>query len=819
MLINTRTQEKYPATVPGSVHRDLENAGLLPPLWWRDNEALQQWVEPLIWSYERTFECPFAHDPVDLVCEGLDTIAEIWVNGRSVGRADNMFRTWRFDLSQTLNPGENRIVITFFPTLETIAKGQAKRPLREWNNYYEQHRGRGYVRKMACAYGWDWGPAIPTAGIWKSIRLESNSGPRFSDFHINQVHSRDMVELRVKWRASKAGLLKIQVRNPAHAIVAEMTVPSDKGSVGMEIPHPEFWWPNTLGAQALYTVEAQLADQHGAGEIITKKIGLRSLHLVRGKDKTGESFTFEVNGKPVFCKGANWVPHRIHPSETDAPEVRQLLKDAAFSNMNMIRVWGGGLYESDAFYDTCDELGLLVWQDFAFACGEYPTWDDAFLTSVEAEARDQIRRLRHHASLALWCGNNEMEMGFAGSSTYSWKEYGRLFDRLLADLCKELDPSTPYWPGSPHTPVGKREDSNDERSGDAHLWSVFFGHETFENQRKWRCRFMSEYGFQSFPELRTVESFTAPEDRSLTSRIMDYHQRSQMGNRTIYSYLLDWFQPGAGLRENLLLTQFTHALCVRYAAEHLRRIQPHCMGVLYWQINDIWPCASWSSIDAFGRWKTLQYEARRFFAPVLVSVEEDLQRATARIHLSNQGPGEFAGIVRWEVSDTDAWVLESGSQEVVLPSQSGRYMIELHAESPKRHPHDLMVWAWAESNGTVISRNWAPMARPKHLDLIQPAISWIISEDAIGTVIEVRSDHPACYVMLEVRDEDVWFDDNCFHLHPGEARMIRVMRGPDIEVIKQKLYIESLADLMPRRKRGTSLLDRLANYSPARKLD
>jgi beta-mannosidase len=457
----------------------------------------------------------------------------------------------------------------------------------------------------------------------------------------------------------------------------------------------------------------------------------------------------------------------------------------------MLRVWGGGIYESDDFYDLCDELGILVWQDFLFACGVYPSWDDAFLANVAAEAVDNIRRLRHHASLALWCGNNEIEGSFAGHPDYTWEEYGRLFDDLLPRLCRELDPGRPYWPGSAHSPVGSRAECNDDNSGDAHNWNVFFGRQSFEWQRTWQCRFMSEYGFQSFPELRTVESFTAPEDRFFMSRIMDYHQRSEVGNQAMISYLLDWFPLPQDFAATLLFTQFTQALCVRYGAEHLRRIQPRCQGVLYWQLNDIWPCASWSSIDSFGRWKTLQYEAKRFFAPILVSIEEDMRTSTARIHLSNQLLTPAVIEVRWQITDTDGVVLLENSEMVIQPPQTGSYLADLDVRPflLTHHPHDLIVWVWGVQDGVIVSRNCAPLARPKHLSLADPVLE--VQPDGDSVVVSCRK--PALYVMLSSPEEDPIFEDNCFHLHPAEPRRFNAPPGT---------LARSLSDWMPIRTGG-----------------
>jgi beta-mannosidase len=820
-LHRPKTNESYPAVVPGCVHSDLGRAGELSPLDWRDNEATQQWIDGESWIYRRNFqltEDQLAIAEAELVCEGLDTLATVSINGKILMETDNMYRTWRCAAAPHLRVGENSIEVTFHSTLSKIAEGQAKRPLREWNNYFDRHQGRGYVRKMACGYGWDWGPVAVTAGIWKSIRLEFTRGARWKDLRVRQQHSSGEVILQIDWKVLGEGETCFELwRNEKW--ISQVSGESSQKTATLAVTDPDLWWPNTLGPQPLYTVRAILTDASGAQDVWERRIGLRSLRLVRERDSIGETFFFEINGRPMFCKGANWIPVRILLPEITREDYRKLLQDTADANMNMLRVWGGGIYESDVFYDLCDELGILVWQDFMFACGMYPTWKADFMASVEAEARDNVRRLRHHSSLALWCGNNELEMGFAGKEDYPWETYGLLFDQLLPRVCAELDPDTAYWPSSPHSPISDRNHSGSDLSGDTHHWSVFFGRKSFESQRTWRTRFMSEFGFQSYPELRTIESFTAPEDRFLMSRILDYRQRSDVGNQTIFSYLVDWFQPPLAFAELLTLSQITQSLCVRYAVEHLRRIQPVCGGVLYWQINDIWPCASWSSIDSFGRWKALHYEARRFFAPVLVSIEEELLAGRARIHVSNQFSTETVLDVRWQVTDTDGKILVEETASVRLPAQSGQYVADLTVAPllEEYHAHDLMIWAWALKDKTVLSRNWAPLARPKHLSLAQPQIRVNARAAADGILLDLSCEKPAPYVVLSLKDADARFDDNFFHLHPAESRTIKMTSGPEADTCLQSLRIQSLANWMPARNTSDVLSPKPAGYELQRK--
>ncbi len=804
-LTRPQTGESWPGSVPGNVYTDLIRAGVLPEINYRDNEATMQWIDEEAWEYSCQFELnaeQLAPEEIHLVCEGLDTLAKVSLNDQLVLEAANMFREWRVNAKPLLQAGSNFLRIRFDSPLTMMHKGRDERFLWEANIYYDKHHGgRGYLRKMACAFGWDWGPVAPIAGIWKPIRLELINGPRLAGVYVWQNHEDRRCHLAVECEvageyAKIAGKLFLRGTEIAAA------VSYDQATVELVVDAPELWQPAGLGEQPLYDLEIEVSSTDGRTDKWTRRIGLRKLELVRERDKAGESFFFRVNDEPVFCKGANWVPESVFLTELKEENTRQLLEDMVAANMNMVRVWGGGIYESETFYDLCDELGILVWQDFMFACGMYPSWDAEFRAEIDREAEDNIRRLRHHACLALWCGNNELEQFVVGHHGYKWEEYLPLFDETLAATCQRFDPQTPYWPASPHSPLGDRMQSNSYDSGDAHLWSVFFGQEPIESQREWRCRFMSEYGFQSFPEMRTIETYSLPEDRYLNSYIMDYHQRSQMGNRTIASYILDWFQPPRSFEEFVILSQFCQTLCVRYAAEHLRRLQPHSMGVLYWQVNDIWPCASWSSIDCYGRWKALHYEAVRFFAPVMVSIEEEAIKGTARLHLSNQLPRAGRFHTRWQVTDTDGNVRLESEKEVETAGQSGVDLTTLDCTPllTDNFVHDLLIWVWASEEGKVVSRNCTGLARPKHLTLTEPGIEAEFFEDAEGQGVRLRASKPALYVFLQPTGEtDMWFSDNYFHLHPAEPREIRVRRTSrplSLSGLQEQVKVQSLTDLM-----------------------
>jgi beta-mannosidase len=787
------TGDRCAAEVPGCVHADLLRSGRLPAIDWRDNEAEQLWVARQDWVYERSFvleAAEFANPEIYLCCEGLDTLARVSLNGQVVLQADNMFRRWEVPVRAALRAGRNQIRVEFASPLPAMAAANACRPLAAWNEFASEYRGRGHVRKMACSFGWDWGPRVATAGIWKSISLCSKAA---SHYAVEQIHSE--------------GEVCLQITPPAPARLlfgGEVVAESATGT--LRVSDPQLWWPNGLGGQPLYALE--VADW-------SCRIGLRTITLRRENDEWGQSFSFVVNGRAIYAKGANFVPVDILLPTVTAADSARIVRQAAEANMNMLRVWGGGIYESDAFYDACDEAGILVWQDLPFACGSYPVGDSDFRASVAPEVVDNVRRLRHRASLALWCGNNELEQGFiaptADKGMMALADYADFFDSFIPQTIAEHDSHTPYWPGSSHTPIGDRYDYNNMDSGDAHLWSVWFGNEPFEAQRQWTCRFMSEYGFQSFPEMRTLESFTEPEDRNLTSYIVDFHQRSAMGNRTIFAYLLDWFPTPTTLDQQLWLSQLTQALCVEYAAEHLRRIQPRNQGCLYWQLNDIWPCASWASVDSFGRWKALQHVARRFFAPIAVSIVEDDVAGEFSIFVSNQTLDLAQLTLQWELTTCDGRALAAGASEIACAAQAPKLAARVDARPhcEQRDPkvnitivppknRELLCWAWLLDGDRVVSRALSSFVRPKHLCLRTPQIHREISAAEDGFLLTLTADRPALYVRLQLADVDADWSDNHLHLAAGRPRQIflRPQEPLSTDAVRVQLRVDSLADLL-----------------------
>jgi beta-mannosidase len=804
--------KKIRATVPGCVHTDLLSAGVIPDPYYRDNESRLQWIGEVDWVYFRTFIVPAAfldYDRILLRCEGLDTLATISINSKKVARTDNMFRTYEFDIKSMLKPGKNTIQVRFDSTIPYIKNREKERHLPAWKGPHDV-QGGSWVRKEPCNYGWDWGPVLVTCGIWRPIKLIAYNTARLIDMQIKQKHLKDgnialVISATIETTHEPIKTFAVVTISEGEKTITKGTADfiNGRAELSLAVKNPKLWWPNGMGEQPLYNVTINLLDENKAIlDTITRRVGLRTLRLQRKKDKWGESFRFKVNGKPFFAKGANWIPADTFATRLTYADYKYLLQSAAAANMNMLRVWGGGIYEDDIFYDLCDELGICIWQDFMFACATYPTFDTAFMENVRAEAEDNIRRLRHHACLALWCGNNELEPGLIADkwddNHMSWRDYSKLFDGLLPAVVKRLDSGRDYWPCSPHVPHDDRMKFTDDRWGDAHLWMVWHGKQPFEWYRTSQHRFISEFGFQSFPEPKTVYSYTEPADRNITSYIMEHHQRSDIGNTTIMTYLLDWFRLPQDFENTLWLSQILQGIGMKLAVEHWRRNMPRTMGTLYWQFNDCWPVASWSSIDYYHRWKALHYMARRFYSPVLVSGIEDTKSNKINLYVTSDLSEIKFGKLSWLVTDTKGKTLLQGDKPVtIMPQQSRRKQILRLGELVKKHgSRNIMIFVELSINGKVISSDFLSFARPKYLELQEPDIKAIVNKEKDNFALSLTAKTPALWVWLELDGIDARFSDNFFHMLPGKPINITVSADKSVSSseIAKRLRIRSLKD-------------------------
>ncbi len=785
------TRKTYPAVVPGTVQGDLLRAKVIPDPFYRDNEKLVQWVGEKEWIYERTFEAAdFAKcSRVVLCCEGLDTLATVLVNGKVVGKSENMHCWFEFDVKGVLKKGKNSLAVIFASPFPYCAEKAAASPhkMNMWCPPHEE-TNRAWIRKAQCHFGWDWGPVLVTAGIWRPMSIVAYNAARIAEVSVQQAHTKECVRLDVgaELELLEAADAEIVARVKfAGKVVDEARVPASKrAALKLCVKDAQLWWPNGLGEQPLYDVEVEVVQGGTKLDAMTKRVGLRELVLSRKKDEWGESFEFACNGVSFFSKGANWIPSDSILTRMTRKTYADILGSAAAANMNMLRVWGGGIYEQDCFYDLCDELGICVWQDCMFACSTYPSFDKEWMANVKVEFEQNITRLSTHACLALVCGNNELEQGLVGDNGWdkgqmTWADYKALYDVLIRDVAAKCAPQTSYWPGSPHTPPpGDRKDFNDPTRGDGHLWAVWHGNEPFEWYRTSYHRFCSEFGFQSFPEPRMIETFTLPEDRNVTSAVMEHHQRSGVGNSKIMHYMLSWYRMPVGWENTVWLSQLQQGMSIKYAVEHWRRNQPRCMGATYWQLNDCWPVASWASLDYSGRWKALHYMARRFFAPLLVSILEKPEQGIAELHVGNDLRTAFKGRIEWSVTLLDGTEVRAGTKAVKADALKTACVnvVKIGDLIAKHGANQLIVWvSLHDDQGARVAWNVATLVRPKHMPLPQPKIKVDIKAwDENSFAVTLSAKTPVLWVWLTLKGVDADYDDNFLCLEPNSPVRIRV---------------------------------------------
>ena len=799
-----------PAQVPGDVHLDLLRHRMIADPFVRDNEARLPWISQADWEYRITFPMTaglLQRGQIELVFEGLDAFCEVFLNDQRVLTADNMFRLWRVDAKPLLKLGDNRLRVVF-PAPDQAAAGIAAA------DPWQAKTGvaaKTYVRKAAYEYGWDWGPTFVTSGIWRPASLEAWDEARISDLHIRQRDVTEAVahltaEAEVTAQAGAIAEVGLQYQESGRSVELTRHVELHAGVnhvvIPVEIRRPQLWYPTGYGAQPLVAFEAWVKIDGRVVDSRSVRTGLRSVVLRRDVDSWGRSFEFVVNGIPVFAKGADVIPFDSFPNRVTTANYRRFLESAKAANMNMVRHWGGGYYETQEFYDLCDELGLMVWQDFMFGNemqpGTYP-----FKLSVEREAADQIRRLRNHPSIVLWCGNNETEAAFgwpgrvaADPPTFlqMWKDYLTISSGILGQAVKELDPETPFWPSSPSADY--EATSAAYESGDIHDWSIWHGKESFASYEKSHFRFVSEYGFQSFPEMRTVEAYTEPADRAdIFTPVMLAHQKSPKGNALIHEYMLRDYPEPKDFASFLYVSQVLQAEGVKVGAEHLRRDRPRCMGSIFWQLNDCWPVASWSSIDSFGRWKALQYYARRFYAPLLISPHlEDGQLA---VYVVSDKTQPVAGNLRVRLMAFDGSVLHEETQPAQIPALSSRVFLRGNPQPWLPAGTDetkVFVVADLTAEGRLVSRNLIYLQPTKQVHLPVAPVAAEVMPEGDGYRVHLSANMLARSVCISFGALDVDFSDNYFDLLPGEPVDIRITSAAGLGELRKNLAIRSLAD-------------------------
>ncbi len=798
------------ASVPGCVHTDLLNNKLIDDPFYRDNEQKQQWIGKTDWEYRTTFKVTpavLARENIDLVFEGLDTYANVFLNDVSLLDADNMFRTWRADCRRLLKPGVNTLRIRFRSPINEVLPVMAKQNYELPAGNDQGEKTSPYTRKAPYQYGWDWGPRFVTSGIWRPIRLEAWNLARVEDLHIVPgqvtVAAADLtadVEV-IANITTRATFVVEDVTDKRIVAKREVNLApgSNRISLYFVISRPKLWWPNGLGAHPLYTFQARLSIDGRPIDQATIRTGLRSLELRQQPDESGKSFTFVINGVPIFAKGGNWIPADSFPTRISKTKYRQLLESVRDTNMNMLRVWGGGIYERNDFYELCDEMGILLWQDFMFGCSLYPG-DEAFVNNVRQEAIDNVKRLRNHPSIVVWVGNNEIESGWFH---WGWKEklpaklwddYLKIFYGVLPEVCASLDPSRAYWPSSPSSKL--EDDPESQKMGDLHYWQVWHASLPFSEYEKQFPRFMSEYGFQSFPQLETVNTYTLPADRDIKSPVMLAHQRHPRGNQLIREYMLREYPEPKDFESFLYVSQVLQAEGIKIGAEHLRRIMPHNMGSLFWQINDCWPVASWSSIDYTGRWKALQYYARRFYSEILVSPHEE--NGNINVFVVSDRLRPVAAQLTLSLLDFDGHKLWGQQKQIEVAALNSKSYLTIPVVNLLAGNDSKRVFLFTELlvDGKRVSSNKHFFKPYRDLSIPLTQIKTDVVPVRGGFNVSLSAEKFARAVYLSTPNHNGFFVDNYFDLIPGEKVDVKFRTATAIALkdFRSDLRVRSMAD-------------------------
>lgn len=776
--------QKNKAKVPGTIHTDLFENNIIPDPFFGTNEKQLQWIENENWEYETKFnltKSELKNQNIDLLFEGIDTYATIYLNGKLLLETDNMFRTWHKSVKEKLQIGENHLKISF-KSASNFGKEEAEKL-----PYTLPGDEKVFTRKAQYQYGWDWGPRFVTCGIYKPIKLHFWNEVKMENIKYSQIELNDtkaILEFITEINVSEVKTIELQINEKTKTF--HLKKGKNKVKMQYEIAYPKLWWCNGLGDANLYSFQINISKKKKIIDSKKLNIGLRTIELIQEKDNIGKSFYFKLNGKPVFMKGANYIPpDSFLPRVTDSI-YNSIVKNAVDANMNMIRVWGGGVYADDAFYDACDKNGILVWQDFMFACAMYPS-DEKFLENVKQEVIDNVNRLQNHPSIALWCGNNENDEGWKNwgwqkqykysesDSTEIWKGYQKLFHEVIPQTLDSLlsKEKNIYWPSSPSIGWGKKESL---LQGDSHYWGVWWGMEPFEIYKKKVGRFMSEYGFQGMPNLETFSKFTNSDNLNLDSEAVKAHQKHNTGYQTIQTYMERDYKVPTKFEDYIYVSQLLQAEGMKTAIEAHRRAKPYCMGTLFWQLNDCWPVTSWSSVDYFGNWKAFHYQAKRSLENILISINEE--ENIYKVYIVNDNLTSEKGKLEIQLIDFSGKNLWNTNSEINVEANSSMSYFEIDKKEFEKF--NLKEAVLNLKFNEAVSNFY--FVKPKDLELKTPTISIKVLNE---TTIQISTNKLAKNVFLS--QEETSFNENYFDLLPNEKRIITISK-PAINVKVTSLF-------------------------------
>ncbi|MEM1137397.1 MAG: glycoside hydrolase family 2 protein [Bacteroidota bacterium] len=817
------TEEWREASVPGCVHNDLLTHGLIENPFIGMNEEKVQWIEKEDWEYRNVFNVSaslLGKASITLNFEGLDTYAIVSLNGQEILQGDNMFIAHKTDVKSYLQKGANELHILFkSPVKKGMEKLQKLDYILKATNEIapEGERTNIFTRKAPYHFGWDWGPRLVTSGIWRPVEIKAWDLLKVEDvFFAPQSVSKNRANYEAKVTVHVTKEISVKaVLNIPNVLNKEITFDLNEGeqevSIDFQIDNPKLWWSNGLGEAHLYDVNISFFQEEQELEKYTQKLGVRNLELIQEADSIGRSFYFKLNDVPVFAKGANYIPSEIFNAIQTHETYQRVINDAVKANMNMLRVWGGAVYENDEFYELCDENGILVWQDFMFACALVPG-DSLHLENIRKEANYNVKRLRKFASMALWCGNNENLIAWNNwgwkeaypkkVSDKIWRDYEKVFYEILPEAVANYHPQVSYWASSPQA---YGDNMPDRKSGDEHDWTVWFAQAPFENYAKEVPRFVSEYGLQSFPEMTTIKAFTT-EDKDLTyrSEVMEHRQRSNMewiapgmnGNEMIMRYIKKYYKPAQNFEDFVYLSQLTQAKGLKTAIEAHRRNMPYCMGSLYWQINDCWPTMSWASVDYFGRWKASHYAVKKAFEPIILSVEQTSK--VLRVYVISEKLEAFQADLQLHFRKMNGDLLLAENHEIeVLPNTSTicfeMPLFQINFLDARKR--EMFLQVRLGSDNVLIAENIHLFRKEKDIRFPIPKITTQINIQEDQKILKLNTSHFSKGVQLSVKNEEVFFSDNYFDLIPGKDKEIILETSLDSAQISQNLMINSLADL------------------------